>query len=157
MDRGNVGPNYCAGLLRRPNAAGGVGNRQGSMQPRSVHAQVGTGFARCRKHARGDASDAWKPRARAYALYVAHVCWPYARSPTQKLDSRFYGGRLTTAGGGGGMLDDPLDAFDGVEARVSTRVANTVRGAASWPCRSPAPALSVLVPPARLLKEPCRG
>ncbi|PNH03150.1 Serine/threonine-protein kinase RIO1 [Tetrabaena socialis] len=38
MTRGNGGPNYSAGLLRRPNAAGGGANRQN--QPKSANMQV---------------------------------------------------------------------------------------------------------------------
>ncbi|GLC41017.1 hypothetical protein PLESTM_001146700 [Pleodorina starrii] len=49
----------------------------------------------------------------------------------RRLDSHFHGGRLgggsAAAAAGSAVLDDPLDALDGVSARVSTSVANVVR------------------------------
>ncbi|GIL77701.1 hypothetical protein Vretimale_6760 [Volvox reticuliferus] len=46
----------------------------------------------------------------------------------QRLDSHFHGGRLAAGGSStAAVLDDPLDAFDGVSARVPTSVANVVR------------------------------
>ncbi|EFJ52760.1 RIO kinase [Volvox carteri f. nagariensis] len=89
LNRGNSGFNFTSGLLRGPNTAGGVANRQAALQPRTAN--------------------------------------------MQRLDRHFHGGRMVAGGGGnaaGAVLDDPLDALDGVSARVSTSVANVMRATA---------------------------
>ncbi|GIL49848.1 hypothetical protein Vafri_6156 [Volvox africanus] len=68
-----------------------------------------------------------RPNAAGGAANRQAALQPRAAS-TQRLDSHFHGGRLAASGGSAvAVLDDPLDAFDGVSARVSTSVANVVR------------------------------